>query len=48
MDISHLINKIFILTAMPILLILGIIGLLKLLAPLLQKLSDKFFQVLDK
>lgn len=48
MEILHLIKKVSILTAVPILLILALAGLLKLLTPLLQKLSDKSFQVVDK
>jgi hypothetical protein len=41
MNILQLINKIFILTAIPILLILVTVGYLKLLVPLFQKMSDK-------
>ncbi len=48
MEIFDLIKKVSILTGAPVLLALFIIGLLKLLIPALQKLSDKSFQVVDK
>ena len=48
MELLHLVKKISIFTAVPVLLTLGIIGFLKLLVPLIQKLSDKSFQVIDK
>jgi len=48
MEIVYLIKKISILTAVPILLILGIIGLMKLLIPMLLKLSEKSFRIINK
>jgi hypothetical protein len=48
MEIIDLIKRISIFTGVPVLMALFIIGLLKLLVPALQKLSDKSFQVIDK
>jgi|MudIll2142460700_1097286.scaffolds.fasta_scaffold00902_10 hypothetical protein len=47
MEILHLIKKISFFAAVPILLMLAIAGILKLLVPSLQKLSDKSFQTID-
>ena len=47
MEIVSLIKKISILTAVPIMLILGIIGLMKLMIPMLLKLSDKSLRIIN-
>jgi hypothetical protein len=48
MEIIHLVKKISILTAAPILLMLAIVVIIKLLIPALQKLTDKSFRIIDK
>ena len=48
MDIVQLIKKISLFTAMPLLLMLALVGIIKLLIPALEHLIDRSFQVTDK